>query len=97
MKKFPAAMYALWYPVVERSRTEEMIGAVAASGITDVQRFELGIRADSAERGMTASGMLVVNPPWTLRAKMLNLLPRLALALAQGEGAYSKVEVLVAE
>lgn len=96
-RKFPGGVYALWYPVIERQRTEEFVGSIAASGMRDVQRFELGVEADAPGRGMTASGMLVVNPPWTLRATMAQLLPRLAETLAQGPGAFSRVEVVVPE
>lgn len=96
-RKFSSGIYAIWYPVIERARTEEFVQSVASSGIPDIQRFELGVQADTAGRGMTAAGMLVINPPWGLRQKLAAVLPRLAAALAQGPGAYSKVEVLVAE
>ncbi|HET6566278.1 MAG TPA: 23S rRNA (adenine(2030)-N(6))-methyltransferase RlmJ [Xanthomonadales bacterium] len=96
-RRFPAGVYALWYPVIDRQRSEEMIAAIAQSGIRDIQRYELGVAADSAERGMTACGMLVINPPWTLQAELAALLPRLAQQLRQGEGAYSRVEVVAGE
>lgn len=96
-RKFPGGVYAIWYPVIDRQRTEQFIQAIADSGITDIQRFELGVRADSDSHGMTASGLLVINPPWTLMQKLSGLLPRLASELAQGPGSYSKAEALVAE
>jgi len=62
-----------------------------------VQLFELGIRADSSEHGMTASGMIVVNPPWTLVAEMKQVLPWLAEALGnKGEGFY-RIQTLAGE
>jgi hypothetical protein len=33
------------------------------------------VRPDSDQRGMTASGMIVINPPWKLEAQMNNVLP----------------------
>ena len=96
-RKFSHGIYALWYPVVERRRIDELEARIAGSGIRNVQRFELGIAPDSAARGMTAAGMLVVNPPWKLLEKMAGLLPRLAPALAvEGAGSY-KCEVLAGE
>jgi 23S rRNA (adenine2030-N6)-methyltransferase len=96
-RKFSHGIYALWYPVVERRRIDELETRIAASGIRNVQRFELGVAPDSAARGMTAAGMLVVNPPWKLFEKMAGLLPRLAPALAQEGGGLYKCEVLAGE
>jgi 23S rRNA (adenine2030-N6)-methyltransferase len=96
-RKFPGGVYAVWYPVIERQRTEDFVEAIAGSGIRDIQRLELGVSADTPGRGMTACGMLVVNPPWTLQQTMAKLLPRLAQTLAQGPGAFSRVEMLVPE
>ena len=96
-RKFSHGIYALWYPVVERRRIDELETRIARSGIRNVQRFELGVAPDSAARGMTAAGMLVVNPPWKLFDKMAGLLPKLAPALAvEGAGSY-KCEVLAGE
>ncbi|MGZ5056380.1 MAG: 23S rRNA (adenine(2030)-N(6))-methyltransferase RlmJ, partial [Methylobacter sp.] len=54
-KRFATGTYALWYPVVDRKRNQELERTIKASGIKNVQLFELGIRADSDEHGMTAS------------------------------------------
>lgn len=89
VKRFATGTYALWYPVVERSRITQMEQTIQASQLKDVQLFELGQLADSQERGMTASGMIVVNPPWTLKVEMQQALPYLAekLGLAN-QGSY---------
>lgn len=65
-RRFATGVYLLWYPVVDRELTEPMIEAVAARAGGDVLRIELGERADTTERGMTASGLVVINPPWGL-------------------------------
>ena len=96
-KKFSTGIYAIWYPVVDRRRIEEMARTFIRSGIRNIQRFELGIAAESEDRGMPAAGMIVINPPWTLREKMSLLLPRLVAALGTDAGAYSKCDVLVGE
>lgn len=88
-RRFATGVYAIWYPVVERNRIEVLERSVVASGIPRVQLFELGIRSDSRGYGMTACGMLVVNPPWGLRDEMELLLPYLANVLGEaGEGHY---------
>jgi 23S rRNA (adenine2030-N6)-methyltransferase len=96
-KRFATGIYALWYPVVERSRNKQLEKAIKNSGIKNVQLFELGIKTDTHEHGMTASGMIVVNPPWTLAADMQQILPWLADVLGiDGAGLY-RIETLVGE
>ena len=46
---------------------------------------------------MTSSGMIVINPPWTLFEQMKTLLPRLAEALDEGKGAFYSCDILVSE
>ncbi|MFT5047781.1 MAG: 23S rRNA (adenine2030-N6)-methyltransferase [Porticoccaceae bacterium] len=96
-KKFSSGIYTIWYPVVDRRKIEAMETKLLKSGIKNIQRFELGVAKDSAERGMTASGIIVVNPPWTLFKKMTNLLPKLAQELTKGDELYFKCDVLSPE
>jgi len=71
--------------------------AIKTSGLSNVQLFELGIKTDTHEFGMTASGMIVVNPPWTLAADMQQTLPWLAEVLGiDGAGSY-RLETLAGE
>ncbi len=46
---------------------------------------------------MTASGMIVINPPWKLYEKMSRVLPELAGALGVSETAFYKCDTLVPE
>ena len=95
-KKFSTATYAIWYPVVDRRYIDSMERKLVTSGIKDIQRFELALADDSSGHGMTSSGMFVINPPWTLQAKMQTLLPKLSQALTAKEHFY-KCDVLVEE
>ena len=96
-KRFATGSYALWYPVIDRKRNQKLEKALKISGIQNIQLFELGIKEDSPEHGMTASGMIVINPPWTLAADMKHTLPWLSNNLGiNGAGNY-RIETLVAE
>lgn len=96
-KRFATGTYALWYPVIDRSRNQRLEHAIQTSGINNVQLFELGIEADNRVHGMTASGMIVINPPWTLASDMEQILPWLARVLGKaGAGTY-RVQTLVSE
>ena len=96
-KRFATGTYALWYPVVERSRIQKLEQAIQTSCIKNVQLFELGIRADTDEHGMTASGMIVVNPPWTLAATMQQILPWLADVLGNDGAGFCRIQTLLGE
>ena len=80
--RFPQATYAIWYPVIERSAIEAFINAIVATGIKDQLRIELCTLPDSEGFGMTGSGMLVINPPYTLAADMRQALAELQPLLA---------------
>jgi len=96
-KRFATGTYALWYPVVDRQTINTMERELIQSGIKNIQLFELGLSKDSMEKGMTSTGMIVINPPWTLKADMEASLPFLANTLGMhGEGFY-RIETLVEE
>lgn len=76
-KRFATGIYALWYPVVERGRIEQMERGLIKSGLRRIQRFELQ-HATAHSNGMWASGLFVINPPWALMRHMQGVLPILA-------------------
>tara|TARA_Y100000782_G_scaffold71835_2_gene77705 strand:- start:54850 stop:55686 length:837 start_codon:yes stop_codon:yes gene_type:complete len=96
-KKFATGTYALWYPVVDRPTINKLKNKFIRSGIKNIQCFELGVRPDSDEHGMTSSGMIVVNPPWGLFDKMSKLLPKLAKTLGESDELIYKCDQLVDE
>ncbi len=93
-KRFSTGTYVLWYPVVERSRINNMEKKIQASPLKNVQLFELGQRNDSQAYGMTASGLVVINPPWTLKTEMQQALPFLAKRLGvDNQGSFRIVQL----
>ncbi|WNO60775.1 23S rRNA (adenine(2030)-N(6))-methyltransferase RlmJ [Rheinheimera sp. MMS21-TC3] len=69
-QRFPQATYAIWYPVIERASVEAFIRELVNTGIKNQLRIELCPLADTNSYGMTGSGMLVINPPYTLADTM---------------------------
>jgi 23S rRNA (adenine2030-N6)-methyltransferase len=95
-KRFATGTFLLWYPVVERQRIHQLEKALCASGMRNISLYELGLSDDTSGRGMTASGMVVINPPWTLAATMQQVLPWLVEQLAPKTGFY-RADILVEE
>ncbi|CAM3873756.1 23S rRNA (adenine(2030)-N(6))-methyltransferase RlmJ [Rheinheimera salexigens] len=69
-QRFPQATYAIWYPVIERAAIEAFIRELVSTGIKNQLRIELCPLSDTDSYGMTGSGMLVINPPYTLADTM---------------------------
>jgi len=80
-QKMPRATYLLWYPVVDPARVQRLERELQKTRIRDVHLLEIGVR-EAGAAGMTASGIVIVNPPWTLSAKVNEVLPQLAAMLA---------------
>lgn len=97
VKRWSTGTYAIWYPVVYRKDIDFIEKKLKASGVRKILQIELSVLPDTQERGMTGSGMIVINPPWKLEQQMNDVLPWLRKQLAQSEKASSKVSWLVPE
>ncbi|MGL5292088.1 MAG: 23S rRNA (adenine(2030)-N(6))-methyltransferase RlmJ [Vibrionaceae bacterium] len=86
VKRFATGVYAIWYPVVYRRNVDVITKGLAELGIRKILQLELGVRPDSDELGMSASGLIVINPPWQLQETMQNVLPWLQTVLAPQTG-----------
>ncbi len=95
-KRMPNATLLLWYPVVKRAQINDLIKHIRRSKMRDVWQFELGLRPDSEAFGMSATGMIAVNPAWTLPGQLEQALPALKQQLAPENGFY-RIEQIVPE
>jgi len=96
-RTFAQGVFLFWYPVVDRTRIDHMETALRQSGIRNIDLYELGVQADSKERGMTSSGMIVINPPWTLKKQIEPALEYLVPQLKTSEQAIYRAVTLVEE
>ncbi|OCG58162.1 rRNA methyltransferase [Gilliamella sp. Nev5-1] len=96
-KRFATGVYLIWYPVVSRTQTQKMIDNIVNLGIKRISQFELAIKPDSNQKGMTASGMIVINPPWKLHEQMLTIMPWLKTTLDIHKTGSFIIKELVAE
>lgn len=95
--KFATGVYALWYPLKDTRAVHDFISALRDTGIPKMLRAEVSIRPASNPPRLHGSGMILVNPPFTLEAELRVLLPALAQLLGDpGEGRH-KLEWLRGE
>ena len=97
LQRFPAAVFAVWYPLTGRARVDEFLAAVRDTAPPPTVAFELEIAGDQAPMKMKGCGLLVVNPPWQFEAEAKPILTFLADALAQAPGGRARVEWIVPE
>ena len=93
-KRFSSGTYLLWYPVVDRERIDRIEQRLTQSGIKNIQLFELATSADTDTHGMTASGMIAINPPYTLMQTMEQVLPELVSQLSDNSGFYRAIQLV---
>ncbi len=96
-KRFATGIYAIWYPVVSRTQINNMVEALRETEIRKILQIELGVQPDSEERGMTASGMIVINPPWKLEAQMQDIMPWLYQTLVPENQGHTLIEWITPE
>ncbi|MDO9297041.1 23S rRNA (adenine(2030)-N(6))-methyltransferase RlmJ [Bradyrhizobium sp.] len=96
--KWPTGSYLLWYPVKSRRATDslarhvaEVAGAAKPPG--KCLRLEFSVAPQAASPGLVSSGLLIVNPPWTLMGELKAILPELEKPLGQGGAGRFRLEV----
>jgi len=81
-RKFPGGVYCLWYPLTRGAPIKDFIKALHALEIPKMLSAELSVKS-GREDGLTGSGLVIVNPPYTLKGELDILLPFLKEQLAQ--------------
>jgi 23S rRNA (adenine2030-N6)-methyltransferase len=89
VEKWPTGIFAFWYPIKDRRETDGFAAALRKSVDREALRLELLVDDPANRTRLNGSGLLVVNPPWTLAADAEAMLPAMAERLARGGyGAY---------
>lgn len=96
-KRFPQGTYAIWYPVLNRRQADDLLNDVAATKIRNTLLLELNIRGTETKRGMAGSGMIIINPPWTLEKEAQEFLPYLRDVLAEDADAHFQLRWITPE
>ncbi|MDR3221526.1 MAG: 23S rRNA (adenine(2030)-N(6))-methyltransferase RlmJ [Candidatus Accumulibacter sp.] len=93
LTRFPDGVYAVWYPQLTRLEASELPKRLQRLPARACLHAALRVRAPSADGfGMHGSGLVVLNPPWTLRDTLADTLPFLTEALREDDGAGFTLE-----
>ncbi|UOM36805.1 23S rRNA (adenine(2030)-N(6))-methyltransferase RlmJ [Acuticoccus sp. I52.16.1] len=95
-RRFANGVYLLWYPLKAGAPVDILHRDLRAVGIPRILAAEMSVR-DAGAAGLSGSGVIVVNPPFTLEAELGVLLPALTARLAQDGGASWRIRSLGGE
>src|ERR1700760_2554935 len=97
-RKWPTGQYLLWYPAKSRRATDTLAQRVAQAAASvkppgKCLRLEFSVSPQDTDAGLVTSGLLIVNPPWTLQSELKTILPELEKPLGQGGPAPFRLEI----
>jgi 23S rRNA (adenine2030-N6)-methyltransferase len=90
LQRFATGCYAIWYPILSRRESASLpdhLKKIAAAHKRSWLHTELRVENAPGERRLQASGMFIINPPWTLEKHLAEALPVLVKALGIDVGA----------
>lgn len=96
-RRFATGTYLLWYPIKDERAVTQFRKALVATVIRRILAAELRVGPVSADRGLGGTGIIVVNPPWTLADELKLLLPELARLLGRNSKSSWRLDELVGE
>ena len=93
LRRFAQAVLMVWYPVVMKPGAAALVRGLQGLAPGGWLHARLSLQqADAQGFGLTGSGVVVINPPHTLHAQLLDALPWLTQVLAQHAAAAHLLE-----
>jgi 23S rRNA (adenine2030-N6)-methyltransferase len=77
-RKWPTGIYLLWYPIKERGAPDALARRLRKLEVPKLLRCEITLGPYRADAGLIGSGLIAVNPPYTLERELRILLPALS-------------------
>ncbi|WP_407530299.1 23S rRNA (adenine(2030)-N(6))-methyltransferase RlmJ [Methylobacterium oryzisoli] len=82
--KWPTGLYLAWYPIKDIGAVDRMAARLSAALDRPALRLDLLIDRPDDPARLSGSGLIAVNPPFTLAEEMDLAMPALAERLARG-------------
>jgi 23S rRNA (adenine2030-N6)-methyltransferase len=84
-RKWATGIFVVWYPTRGRQDPEILARRLSLSAIPKMLRIEADFAIKGEPDRLSGCGLVVVNPPWTLRDELGHLLPLLANVFSGGD------------
>jgi 23S rRNA (adenine2030-N6)-methyltransferase len=95
LKRFANGCFVLWYPVKADDTAKRISEGAAAMRHAGTLKVEMRVREAFKDGGLAGSGLVIVNPPWTLDEELALLVPALAGRLGIGSWGQGRVNWLL--
>ncbi|KQS80470.1 lactate dehydrogenase [Rhizobium sp. Leaf384] len=89
-RRFPGGTFCLWYPLKQGAPIAAFHESLTALNIPKMLCCELTVKSDRGTTGLTGTGLIIVNPPFTLKGELDVLLPFLKDRLKQDRFASAR-------
>ena len=96
-ERWPTGTYCIWYPHTDRAGPVRLHRELERSGIRRVLDVTLDVLPSDAQVGMAGAGLVLVNPPWQIDARLRELLPKLHRLISPDGLGGTRVDWLVPE
>ena len=91
--RFPAGIYAVWYPVLQRMESRQFADRLKRLPAKEWLNVTLTVSTPGPDGfGLHSSGMFILNPPYTLEPMLRETLPYLVQVLGKDAGARFTIE-----
>ncbi len=88
-RKWATGIFAIWYPLKGMRKANDFVDRLKTSAIPKILRLELCVDDPDNALLLGGCGLIVINPPWTLKREAELLLPLLADLLGRdGKGSW---------
>ncbi len=74
-RRFSGGTFCLWYPLKQGAPIAAFHEALTALEIPKMLCAELSVRSERDTTGLSGSGLIIVNPPFTLKSELDTILP----------------------
>ncbi len=91
LARFAEGVYVIWYPILTRGDHIRMLESLRKLSEKTLNIAMTVQQPDEKGFGMLGSGLFIINPPWTLKDTMQDIMPYLVEKLAQYPGASYEV------
>lgn len=111
-KKWPSAIFAIWYPLLSRrkiddssfqssmskkGKSQDMVDELASQPFKNMLKVELCVTSSDESEGMYGSGMAIINAPWQFDKQIDVCLKELTPLLIQNASGSYSVDWLIQE
>jgi 23S rRNA (adenine2030-N6)-methyltransferase len=95
MARFSDGVYLIWYPLKDEAAANRFVAEATARPNLEFLDVRLAVSAPFPGLGLTAAGLLIINPPYLLREELEAVLPVLRDRMAEGEGSAFQLSDVV--